>query len=683
MDTHNPLLETWSTPFALPPFETIESTHFLPAFEAAMREHDAEIWVIVHNSQAPDYANTIDALERAGQTLNKVGGVFWNLASTDSNEDLRAIERDVSPRLARHYTAISLNAELFARVATLYQNRASLTMSDEQARLLELTYKSFVRTGALLRGADRARYAEIAEKLASLEAQFAQNVLADESSFVMELDEADLAGLPADVKAAAAQTAAERKTTKAFALTLSRSSVEPYLSHGERRDLREDLFKAWIARGAHPGTTDNRPLIVEILALRQERSQLLGYATFADYKLEPTMAGAPQAALDLLDSVWRPARAKASEECAGLQAVADSQGANFKIAAHDWRFYAEKLRRERYDLDQGALSAYFQLDRMIDAAFYCAERLFGLRFLARDDLPTYHPDVRGYEVVDRKGGHVAIFLGDYYARSSKRSGAWMSNFRGQKKLDGDVRPIVVNVMNFPKPSPDRSTLLTLTEITTLFHEFGHALHGMLSDVVYPSMSGTATPTDFVEFPSQLYEHWALRPEILQRFALHSETGAPIPSKMIDRIMEARHFNQGFATVEFCASAYVDFLIHSRTKAADDKAADDIEATERDILQEIAMPQEIVPRHGAPHFSHIFSSESYAAGYYSYLWSEALDADGFAAFEEAGDLFDPAVAKRLHDYVYAAGNRRDPKDAYALFRGRPPRFDALLRKKGLA
>ncbi|MGO9945044.1 MAG: M3 family metallopeptidase [Rhodoblastus sp.] len=678
MDTHNPLLETWSTPFALPPFETIESTHFLPAFEAAMREHDAEIWVIVHNSQAPDYANTIDALERAGQTLNKVGGVFWNLASTDSNEDLRAIERDVSPLLARHYTAISLNAELFARVATLYQNRASLTMSDEQARLLELTYKSFVRTGALLRGADRARYAEIAEKLASLEAQFAQNVLADESSFVMELDEADLAGLPADVKAAAAQTAAERKTTKAFALTLSRSSVEPYLSHGERRDLREDLFKAWIARGAHPGTTDNRPLIVEILALRQERSQLLGYATFADYKLEPTMAGAPQAALDLLDSVWRPARAKASEECAGLQAVADLQGANFKIAAHDWRFYAEKLRRERYDLDQGALSAYFQLDRMIDAAFYCAERLFGLRFLARDDLPTYHPDVRGYEVVDRKGGHVAIFLGDYYARSSKRSGAWMSNFRGQKKLDGDVRPIVVNVMNFPKPSPDRPTLLTLTEITTLFHEFGHALHGMLSDVVYPSMSGTATPTDFVEFPSQLYEHWALRPEILQRFALHSETGAPIPSKMIDRIMEARHFNQGFAAVEFCASAYVDFLIHSRTKAADD-----IEATERDILQEIAMPQEIVPRHGAPHFSHIFSSESYAAGYYSYLWSEALDADGFAAFEEAGDLFDPAVAKRLHDYVYAAGNRRDPKDAYALFRGRPPRFDALLRKKGLA
>jgi peptidyl-dipeptidase Dcp len=678
MDTHNPLLETWSTPFALPPFETIESTHFLPAFEVAMREHDNEIDAIVQNSQAPDYANTIDALERAGQMLNKVGGVFWNLVSTDSNDDLRTIEREISPLLARHYTTISLNADLFARVATLYESRAKLAMSDEQARLLELTYKSFVRTGALLQGAHRTRYAEIAETLASLEAQFAQNVLADESSFLMELDESDLAGLPADVKAAAAQAAAERKTTKAFALTLSRSSVEPYLSHGERRDLREDLLKAWIARGAHPGTTDNRPLIVEILALRQERSQLLGYATFADYKLEPTMAGAPQAALDLLDSVWRPARARASEECSGLQAVADSEGANFKIAAHDWRFYAEKLRRERYDLDQGALSAYFQLGRMIDAAFYCAEKLFGLRFIPRDDLPTYHPDVRTYEVVDRDGGHVAIFLGDYYARSSKRSGAWMSNFRGQKKLGGDVRPIVVNVMNFRKPSPDRPTLLTLTEVTTLFHEFGHALHGILSDVVYPSMSGTATPTDFVEFPSQLYEHWALQPEILQGFAVHCETGAPIPSEMIDRIIEARHFNQGFATVEFCASAYVDFLIHSRTKTTND-----IEATERDILQDIAMPQEIVPRHGAPHFAHIFSGESYAAGYYSYLWSEALDADGFAAFEEVGDLFDPALAKRLRDYVYAAGNRRDPKDAYALFRGRPPRFEALLRKKGLA
>ena len=677
MDAQNPLLADWSTPFFVPPFETIKAAHFLPAFQFGMREHVVEIEAIARNAEPPNYGNTIDALERAGQTLNKVGGVFWNLASTESDEDLRAIEREISPLLARHYAAISLNADLFARVAELYAARADLMMSDEQARLLELTYKSFVRTGALLEGGDRDRYAQIAEKLASLESQFAQNLLADESNFVMELDEDDLSGVPADVKAAAAQTAVERKTTKAFALTLSRSSVEPFLSHGERRDLREDLFKAWIARGARLGSTDNRPLIVEIIHLRQEKSQLLGYKTFADYKLEPTMAGDPQAALDLLDSVWRPARAKASEECASLQDVANSEGANFKIAAHDWRFYTERLRRERYDLDQGELSTYFQLDRMIDAAFYCAERLFGLKFVRRDDLPIYHPDVRTYEVLDREDRHVAVFIGDYYARSSKRSGAWMSNFRGQKKLDDQVRPIVVNVLNFPKPSPDRPTLLTLTEVLTLFHEFGHALHGMLSNVVYPSMSGTATPTDFVEFPSQLYEHWALQPEILQRFALHYDTGIPIPSKMIDRIVAARHFNQGFATVEFCASAYVDFLIHSRAEGITD-----VEKAEQEILQDIVMPREIVPRHGAPHFAHIFSGEGYAAGYYSYLWSEALDADGFAAFEEAGNLFDPAVAQRLCDHVYSAGNSRDPKEAYALFRGRPPRFEALLRKKGL-
>ncbi len=678
MDAQNPLLNTWSPPFALPPFEAIEPSHYLPAFEAAMREHDAEIAAIVQNPETPDYANTIDALERAGWALGKVGGVFWNLASSDSSAELRSIERDISPKLARHYAAISLNAALFVRVAALRQRRVELTLSGEQARLLDLTYKSFVRTGALLEGAARARYAEIAETLASLELQFSQNVLADESNFVMQLDEADLAGLPADARSAAAQTAAERKAEKPFALTLSRSSVEPFLSHGERRDLREDLFNAWIARGAHQGPTDNRPLILEILRLRQERSRLLGYATFADFKLEPTMAGAPQAAIALLDSVWRPARAKAAEERAALQAMADAEGANFSIAAHDWRFYAEKLRRERYELDQAELSAYFQLERMIEAAFYCAQRLFGLRFLPRDDLPVYHPDVRAFEVVDRDGGHVAVFLGDYYARSSKRSGAWMSNFRGQKKLGGEVRPVIVNVMNFPKPAPDRPALLTLTEVLTLFHEFGHALHGMLSDVVYPSMSGTATPTDFVELPSQLFEHWALQPEILQRFALHCETGAAIPSTMIDRVDAARNFNQGFGTVEFCGSAYVDFRLHSRAQPTED-----IEAGEHDVLRDIEMPAAIVPRHGATHFSHIFSGEGYAAGYYSYLWSEVLDADGFAAFEEAGDLFDPSVAKRLHDYIYAAGNQRDPNEAYALFRGRAPRFDAVLRKKGLA
>ena len=529
-----------------------------------------------------------------------------------------------------------------------------------------------------MRGADRDRFANIAEMLASLKSQFAQNVLADKSSFIMQLDENDLAGFSESAKTSAAQTATERKASKPFALTLSRSSVEPFLSHSERRDLREELFSAWMARGAHSGPTDNRSIISKILRLRQERSQLLGYASFADYKLEPTMAGEPQAALDLLDSVWRPARAKAQEECASLQTIADAEGANFKIAPHDWRYFAEKLRLERFNLDQDAIASYFQLEQMIEAAFYCAERLFGLRFIPAEGLSTYHTDVRAFEVVDSDNRHVALFLGDYYARSSKRSGAWMSNFRNQKNLDEAVRPIIVNVLNLTRPAQGRPALLTLDEVRTLFHEFGHALHGMLSDVVYPSMSGTATPPDFVEFPSQLYEHWALQPEILRRFARHWETGASIPQQMIDSVAAAHRFNQGFGTVEFCASAYVDFLLHARPNAPDDAIA-----TEAEILHHVGLPAEIAQRHAASHFTHIFAGEGYAAGYYSYLWSEALDADGFAAFEEAGDLFDPVLAKRLRDHVYAAGNRRDPKEAYALFRGRPPRFDALLRKKGFA
>jgi peptidyl-dipeptidase Dcp len=678
MDAQNPLLARWDRPFELPPFGLVKVEHYRPAFDAALSEHDADIAAIVGTPEPPTFENTIDALELAGQTLNRVGGVFWNLTGTDSTEELRAVERELSPILARHYAAISLNAGLFARVAALYDQRESLSLTAEQARLLELTTKSFIRTGAKLEGADRVRFAEIAEKLAGLELQFAQNVLADENNYVLALDEADLSGVPADVKAAAAQAARDCNAARPFALTLARSSVEPFLSHAHRRDLREELFNAWIARGEHDGATDNRPLVAEILALRSERVKLLGYGAFADYKLEPTMAGRPTAALDLLDKVWAPARAKAAKECAALQAVADSEGANFAIAAHDWRYYCEKLRLSEYAIDQSELSGYFQLENMIEAAFYCAERLFGLHFAPRPDLAGYHPDVRVFEVLDPSGRHQAIFLGDYYARSGKRSGAWMSNFRSQQTLGGEVRPIIVNVLNFSKPSAGRPTLLTLTEVLTLFHEFGHALHGMLSDVVYPSMSGTSTPTDFVELPSQLYEHWALRPEVLEKFAIHHETGAPIPQQMIDRVIAARNFNQGFATVEFCGSAYVDFLLHSKSDPPKDAMA-----AEREILRDIGMPSQIVMRHRTPHFSHIFSGDSYAAGYYSYLWSEALDADGFAAFEETGDIFNPEVARRLRDFVYSAGNQRDPNEAYALFRGRAPEFDALLRKKGLA
>ncbi len=676
MAAPNPLLTEWTTPFALPPFAEIAADQFRDAFARALSEHEAEIAAITGDPEPPTFANTIDALELAGKSLNKVGGVFWNLSGTDSTEELRAIEREISPLLTRHYTAISLNPELFARVADLWGRRDHLALDEEQARLLELTYKSFIRTGAQLRGADRDRYGEVAEKLSELETDFAQNILADETDRLFELDEADLGGLAEDVKAAAAQTAKDRKTAKPYALTLQRSSAEAFLSQSTRRDLREDFFKAWIARGENPGKTDNRPLIAQILALRQEKAKLLGYKTFADYKLEPTMAHTPRAAQDLMEKLWTPALGRAAEERAALQKLIDEEGGNFRLAAHDWRFYAEKLRLARYTLDQAELAGYFQLETMIEAAFYCAERLFGLRFNPRPELPVYHPDVRVFEVTDAQGRHVAIFYGDYFARAGKRSGAWMSNFRGQKKLGGAERPVVVNVLNFSKPSPERPSLLSLTEVITLFHEFGHALHGMLSDVVYPSMSGTSTPTDFVEFPSQLYEHWALRPEVLEKFARHYQTGAPMPPAMIERIDAARHFNQGFGAVEFLASALVDFSLHWR-----EDAPADIDMAEGEILQKIGLPQEIVMRHRSAHFSHIFSGESYAAGYYSYLWSETLDADGFAAFEEAGDIFDPVIAEKLRDNVYAAGNRRDPNAAYLAFRGHAPDTTALLRKKG--
>jgi peptidyl-dipeptidase Dcp len=678
MAAQNPLLAPWTTPFGIPPFDTFKVGDYRPAFDVALAEHEAEIAAIVANSAPPTFENTIDALELAGQPLTRIGGVFWNLCGTDSTEDLRAVERDLSPIIARHFTAISLNEGLFARVASLHDQRERLSLTGEQARLLELTYKSFVRTGARLKGDARARYAAIAERLAVIEMQFSQNVLADESHYVLELDESDLAGVPDDVKSAAAQVSAERGLGRPYGLTLSRSMVEPFLGGAHRRDLREELYKAFLTRGEQGGETDNRALIAEILALRAERSQLLGYKTFADYKLEPTMARTPEAALDLLGKVWPHALAKAAKEGESLQALADAEGANYALAAHDWRYFLEKSRRAEFNIDQAALSAYFQLENMIEAAFDCARRLFGLEFKPRPDLPVYHPDVRAFEVLDRDGRHVAIFFGDYYARTGKRSGAWMSNFRSQKKLGGEVRPIIVNVMNFAKPAAGRPALLALNDVITLFHEFGHALHSMLSDVVYPSMSGTSTPTDFVELPSQLYEHWALRPEVLTKFALHHETGAPIPQDIVDRVKALRNFDQGFGTVEFCSSAYVDFLLHAR-----EEPPKDVVAAEKQILEEIHMPEQIAMRHRTPHFGHVFAGEGYAAGYYSYLWSEALDADAFAAFEEKGDIFDPETAARLRDYVYSAGNQRDPNEAYALFRGRKPEFDALLRKKGLA
>jgi peptidyl-dipeptidase Dcp len=672
----NPLLASWTGPFEAPPFDRIEPGHFRPAFDAALRDARREIDAVAADPAPPTFANTIEALERSGRSLDRVGGVFFNLAGAATNDELQAIEREIAPVLARHRNETYLNEALFKRIDALKAEEAKLGLSTEQARVLDRYHLNFARAGAGAPGEAKARLKSIGERLATLAAEFGQNVLADEKTWLMLLDEEDLEGLPDFYRASAARIASERGHPERFAVTLSRSSIESFLQFSSRRDLREGAFRAWAARGENGGASDNRAIAAEMVRLRAERARLLGYESYAHYRLADTMAKTPRAALDLLESVWTPGVSSALKEQEALQAIVAGEGGNFKVAPWDWRYLAEKRRKAEFDFDEGELKPYLQLDRMIEAAFYAASRLFGLGFEERFDLKLYDPDVRAWTVSGRDGSPVALFIGDYFARPSKRSGAWMSNFRGQQKLDGPQLPIVVNVMNFAKGAEGEASLLSLADARTLFHEFGHALHGILSEVTYPLISGTHVAGDFVEFPSQLYEHWIKEPEMLRRFALHYKTGKPIPEALIGKLLDARRFNQGWATVEYTASALVDLRLHLDPSPADV----DVVAFERQELARIGMPDAIAMRHRTPHFQHIFSG-GYSAAYYSYLWSEVLDADGFEAFEEAGDIFDPDVAKRLHDFVYAAGGSRDYDAAYRAFRGRPPSPEALFRKRG--
>jgi peptidyl-dipeptidase Dcp len=674
---NNPLLERWTTPFEVPPFDRIRTDHFRPAFDRAFADNLKEIDAIAGNKQAPTFANTIDALELSGQALDNVSSVFYNLSSTDSTLEIQAIEREIAPRFAKHSMGIYQNKALHRRVDVLMRQKEKLGITQEQVRVLERYHRAFVKSGAALDAKSRKRLAAIAQEAATLGTKFSQNLLADEQDFLLVLDsEEDMSGLPEAVRAAAAQAATEHGHAGKHAITLSRSSVEPFLKFSARRDLREKAFKAWIKRGANGGKTDNRKIVAEILGLRAERAHLLGFKTPADSTLEYSMAKTPANVRKLLNEVWGPARARAMEERDALQDAVLGEGGNFKLAAWDWRYYAEKVRKAKFDIDEAEIKPYLQLDNVIDAAFDVAGRLFGLAFNERTDVPVYHPEVRVFEVT--KGGrHVGLFLGDYFARSSKRSGAWMSGWRGQRKLGGaDVRPVVVNVMNFAKGAASEPTLLSMDDARTLFHEFGHALHGLLSDVTYPTVSGTSVERDFVELPSQLYEHWFEVPEVLAKFGRHYQTGQPIPRSLIDRLKAARNFNQGFATVEYLAAAIVDIDLH----VLEEPNGLDVDKFEKKALKKIDMPEEIVMRHRIPHFQHIMGG--YAAGYYSYMWSEVMDADAFRAFEESGDAFDPTLAQRLYQYIYAAGGRRDPSDAYVAFRGRLPATDALLAKRGL-
>ncbi|MBL8520008.1 MAG: M3 family metallopeptidase [Betaproteobacteria bacterium] len=675
----NPLLDMWDTPFGLPPFARIDAAHFAPAFEVAMGRHRAEVDAIAHAAEPPSFANTVVALDQSGRLLSRVSLLFDNLCSSETSPVLQEVERDMAQPLAAHYNAIYLDAALFARIDAVHAARATLGLDAEQVRLVERVHLDFVRSGANLSGVARARYAAITERLAALTTLFAQNVLADESGFQLVLrGPAELAGLPPFLVAAAKEAAVERAITDADAhvITLSRSLVVPFLTFSTRRDLREKAYRAWTSRGEGLSGADkaNAPLIREIMALRHEQATLLGYPNYAAYATDDTMARSPEAVRGLLDQVWEPAKARMAGERAALQAIADREAPGCAIEAWDWRFYAEKVRHAQYALDDAELKPYFSLDRMVEAAFDCATRLFGLTFTARPDIAAYHPDVRVYEV--HAGGKLkAIFLHDNFARPTKRSGAWMSILRSQSNVEGAVVPIVLNNNNFAKGAP---TLLSFDDVRTLFHEFGHGLHGMLSNVRYERLAGTSVLRDFVELPSQIFEHWAEEREVLKKHARHVDTGAPIPDALIDRLQAAAKFNQGMETVEYTACTLVDLALHECTEFDDL----DIDRFEQEQLARIGMPADVRMRHRLPHFLHLFAGSSYASGYYVYLWAEVLDADAFEAFREAGSSFDPAIAKRLHDCVYSVGNSVEPGATFRAFRGRDPKVEPMLRQRGL-
>ncbi len=674
----NPFFAPYGTPFDVPPFDRIKIEHFMPAFDRGIAEQKTEVAAIRDAKAAPTFANTVEALEMSGQLLGRVGDVFFNLNSAETNDRMQAIARDIAPNLSALNDDIYLDPKLFARVKAVYDKRDDLTLSSEQRRLLEETYKSFVRGGCNLSEADKKTFREINERLSVLSLKFGENVLAEENTYELVLDkQSDLAGLPANDVATAAEVAAKHGHEGKWVFTLQKPSMIPFLTYSDRRDLREKIYRAYCERCNHNDEHDNKDVLKEEATLRGKRARLLGYKTHADYVLDDNMAKTPAHVYDLLDKLWKPALARSVVERDDMQAMVDADGGKFKIQSWDWWYYAEKVKKARYDFDDSVLRPYFVLDNVRQGAFDTATKLWGITFVERFDLPKYNDEVRTFEVKDRDGSHLAVYYVDYHPRAGKRNGAWMSEYRKQSREGGvEETPVIVNVANLSRASATEPALLSLDEVSTLFHEFGHALHGMLSNVTYRSLSGTAVANDFVEMPSQVFENWATEPEVLKSYARNYKTGETIPDDLIAKMNNAKLFNQGFATVEYLAASYLDMDWH--TLKGDAPA--DAMAFETQRMNAIGLIPEIVPRYRSPYFRHIFSGQ-YSSGYYAYIWAEVIDADIFQAFKENG-LFDPATADKFRKYILSAGNTEDPMVLFKKFRGREPDIEPLLERRGL-
>ncbi|NLS96521.1 MAG: M3 family metallopeptidase [Planctomycetaceae bacterium] len=680
MASDNPFFTEWKTPFGVPPFQQIKLEHYAPAFEEGMKQQKREVAAIVENPVAPTFANTVEALDRSGDLLDKVSLVFFAMKSSMTNDDLEAVAKQVVPELSKHSDEILLNDALFRRIEAVHDQRDKLNLTGEQLRLLEEDYKNFVRGGAKLSPDKKARLTEINAELSLLSLSFGEHVLKENNRFEMVLDkEADLVGLPADVIAGAAETAKQRGHEGKWVFTLHKPSLIPFLQYSERRDLREKIYKGYIERGNHDDELDNKKICARMAALRVEKAKLLGYPTHAHFVLEDNMAKEPEQVYELLHKLWTPALARAKAEAADMQKMIDAEGGGFKLQSWDWWYYAERVKKAKYDLDETMLRPYLKLENVIDGAFEVATRLYGLRFEKRPEVPVYHEDVACFEVKEADGTHVGLLYVDYFPRESKRGGAWMSEFRGQSKIGGkNIRPVIFNVGNFSKPTADKPSLLSFEETQTMFHEFGHALHGLLSDCTYKSLSGTNVPRDFVELPSQIMENWASEPEVLKMYARHYETGEPMPDELIEKIRKSRHFNQGFETTEYLAASFLDMDWHTLTEADPNC---DVLAFENKSLDRIGLISEIISRYRSPYFQHIFAG-GYSAGYYSYIWSAVLDADAFAAFKETGNLFDQKTARAFRENVLSKGNTEDPMTLYKKFRGKEPSIEPLLKRRGL-